>query len=159
MNHEIVGPEENQITGQIRIPKTEAISRHIAQYSTPSMWREPTPQVIDKREFDEELKAKQIEIQLKVFELARGDFAARKLIEKSLNTLGIPQALAENWEQRHQVNQLNKLQRAEHNGDLTITIPSIEQTDVNRLEIEMEAMFSVLKLSNPIQNVLRGLKE
>lgn len=34
MNHEIVGPEMTITTGQLRLPKAEAIARHIAQYGT-----------------------------------------------------------------------------------------------------------------------------
>lgn len=34
MNHEIVGPEMTVVTGQLRLPKREAIALHIAQYST-----------------------------------------------------------------------------------------------------------------------------
>jgi len=36
MNHEIVGPEMTITTGQLRLPKAEAIARHIAQYGTRS---------------------------------------------------------------------------------------------------------------------------
>lgn len=34
MHHEIVGPEMNVITGQIRLPEAEAIARHVAQYTS-----------------------------------------------------------------------------------------------------------------------------
>lgn len=34
MNHEIVGPEMTITTGQLRLPKAEAIARHIAQYTS-----------------------------------------------------------------------------------------------------------------------------
>jgi hypothetical protein len=36
MHHEIVGPEMTVTTGQLRLPKAEAIARHIAQYGTRS---------------------------------------------------------------------------------------------------------------------------
>lgn len=39
--HEIVGPEVTQVTGQLRIPKGEAIAKHLAQFWIPGFDTEP----------------------------------------------------------------------------------------------------------------------
>src|SRR5450759_3891063 len=139
MNHEIVGPEMKVMTGQLRLPKGEALARHVSQYQTRSMgmgsmWSEAEI----KRSTEEITTAKKVGHNLKALEFTDRDFAARQIISKNLEDLGIPNALADNWIARDQILSFRKLKKEAQAKDINISIPFLENRDLKTLESEME---------------------
>lgn len=155
MNHEIVGPEITVNTGQLRLPKGEAITRHIAQYSTPSMFRVEEPKTKSEMNDVENLKAEQTKIQLEALELVHTRFSDDRMVRKDLAKLGIPDAISDNWVERHEVSRLQQLQERAKQHNCHVSIPSIENMNLDKLELEMNAMLKVINLPAAIVRVIR----
>lgn len=167
MHHEIVGPEQNlpgrnirdnSLSGKLHIPKDLAIARHVAQYSTNfgSATSGPSER-FEKSEHEkaEEIKAEKIEGLLEAFVLTKGDFQSRLSVKKMLENVGIPEALAENWQKRQELANLMKIKRQLNKSGLTLSVSSMEGMDADRLTIEMDAMINVLGLSRNVADVVR----
>ncbi|MCX6792176.1 MAG: hypothetical protein NT149_04020 [Candidatus Gottesmanbacteria bacterium] len=156
MNHEIVGPEMKITTGQLRLPKREAIARHIAQYETRSMGIHSFDRSeISRKESEEMIKATKVKIHLEALNLVDRDFNARQTIEKELEQLGIPKALSDNWVERDQILRFQKLKAEAETHDILISIPLLERDHLKTLETEMEGMLKVITSSTRVQEVIR----
>lgn len=156
MNHEIVGPEMTVVTGQFRLPKEAAIARHIAQYETRSMGISSFDRSeISRKESEEMIKATKIKIHLEALRLVDRDFTARRTIEKELEQLGIPKALADNWVERDQILHFQKLKTEAETHNVLISIPLLEGDRLKTWETEMEGMLKVISLPMRVQKVIR----
>jgi hypothetical protein len=157
MNHEIVGPEMTVQTGFVRLPKMVAIEKHIAQYSTPSM-SSSGPRMESKQDKEDITKANQILFRLEALELTDSNFFDERELRKELTTLGIPDAMTNNWLDRRKVARLHELQKRARQGDCAISIPSLENKDVKTLELEMKAMLKVLNLPDSVERVINEVR-
>jgi hypothetical protein len=156
MNHEIVGPEMTVTTGQLRIPKREAIARHIAQYETRSMGISSFDRTeMSRTDTEERMKATRVKMHLEALNLVDRDISTRQIIEKELERLGVPNALAVNWVERDQIFRFQKLKAEAKAHDITISIPVLERDNLKTLEIEMEGMLKVITLPTRVQEVIR----
>jgi hypothetical protein len=158
MHHEIVGPEMTVTTGQLRLPKEAAIARHVAQYETRSMGVDPVWREQESRlDTENRKKAARIKINLEALSLADRDLG-RHAIEAQLEALGIPSALAGNWVERNQIVRFKKLKKEAQVQDISISILSLENRDIDKLKNEMEGMLKVLKLSETVRQVIRDIE-
>lgn len=159
MRHEIVGPEMTVITGQLRLPKREAIARHIAQYETRSMGMSSQAREEEvKRDSEDRIRATKVKVQLEALEFTGRDFESRKLLEKNLESLGIPNALAHNWIERDQTIRFRKLKNEAKSKDIMISIPFLENRDLKSLESEMDGMLKILNLPETVTQIIRKIE-
>lgn len=154
MHHEIVEPEMTVQAGFVRLPKMIAIEKHIAQYSTPSMFSSG-PRMESKQDKEDITKADQILFRLQALELTDSNFFDERELRKELTTLGIPDAMTNNWLDRRKVVRLHELQKRAQQNHCAISVPSLENKNEKTLELEMNAMLKVLNLPDTVERVIR----
>jgi hypothetical protein len=168
MKNELIAPEMTMTTGQLRIPQNEAIRRHFAQYSScpggdnilriasndNEIWQSRRLAESERNKV-ENLKAEQVKIQLEALELRHTRIGNDRMIRKDLNNLGIPDAIADNWVARHELLRLRDLEERAKQHNVNISMRSIEDSELNELMVEMNAMLKVVTIPPAIEDILR----